>query len=369
MSDIINKELRGDDPWYDVSVYRKRYRDFKRSYENVFSKMKVDEYCNDIDEKKSELFKERQKLYDQRREYNKLLRYEARSEHIYDEMIRIANKLNELVPLRSYPPTFKGNLTEEAVLFLSDWHYGMVTDNIWNKFDIDICIQRILKTIFWAKKYIKQNKISKLNIVFLGDIISGAIHTSARIKAEEDTCEQLMHASELLAQVIDELSEDVEIVKFYNCYGNHARTIQNKKDSVDSDNMERLIPWWLEQRLKDNEKIEIIYSDYKEFTTLNVCGYNICCVHGNYDNIKELGLMVNTIFNKKYNSQIDYTVSGDKHHLEEFEKLGIENIMIRSLCGTDDYANTRRLYSRAGQTLMIFNHEYGREATYHIPLD
>ena len=34
----------------------------------------------------------------------------------------------------------------------------------------------------------------------------------------------------------------------------------------------------------------------------------------------------------------------------------------------DEYANNKRLYSKPGQTLMIFNNEYGRESTYHIPL-
>lgn len=35
----------------------------------------------------------------------------------------------------------------------------------------------------------------------------------------------------------------------------------------------------------------------------------------------------------------------------------------------DEHSNNGRLYSRPGQTLMIFNDVYGREATYNIPLD
>ena len=48
LADYINRELRGNEPWYDSSVYRKRYRDFKRSYDNIFSKMQGDEYCQDL---------------------------------------------------------------------------------------------------------------------------------------------------------------------------------------------------------------------------------------------------------------------------------------------------------------------------------
>lgn len=368
IADIINAEIRGDDDWYDVSVYRKRYRDFKRAYENVFSKTYGDEYCQDLDEKKEELFKAKQKLYDQRREYNKLLRSDARSEHLIDEMIKVANELNRTCPLINISSDIN-NSNKEAVLLLSDWHYGMVTDNIWNKYNTDICRRRVSDLIYYTREYLSLNKIDRLHIVMLGDAAHGAIHTTARIKAEEDTCDQIMNVAEIIAETINSFTDVVNEVKVYSCYGNHMRSVQNKKDSIDSDNMEKLIPWWLKQRLASNDKVEIIDSEYKEFTKLNIFGYNICCVHGNFDNIKEIGVLANTIFTKKYGETIDYTISGDKHHLEEFEKLGIENILIRSLCGTDDYANGHRLYSKAGQTLLIFNEDYGREATYHIPLE
>lgn len=286
-------------------------------------------------------------------------------------MIKIAGELNESCPLINTPP-YKSISNKEAILLLSDWHYGMVTDNIWNKYNTDICKRRVGDLIYHAREYLMLNDINRLHIVLLGDAAHGSIHTTARIKAEEDTCDQIMHVSELIAETINSLSDVVSEIKLYSCYGNHLRTIQDKKDSIDSDNMEKLIPWWLEQRLQKHisvGKVEIISSDYKEFTKFNVLGYNICCVHGNFDNIKEIGVLANTIFTKKYGETIDYTISGDKHHLEEFEKLGIENILIRSLCGTDDYANGHRLYSKPGQTLLIFNEEYGREATYNIPLD
>ena len=133
--------------------------------------------------------------------------------------------------------------------------------------------------------------------------------------------------------------------------------------------MEKLIPWWLEQRLQNNSRVNIIRSDYYEFLYLNVCGYNIVGAHGDLERFKQFGLIVNTLFTKKYGMTIDYTISADKHHIEEFEQIGIESILIRSLCGTDAHANNGRLYSDPGQTLMIFSPEEGRECTYNIKLD
>lgn len=69
-------------------------------------------------------------------------------------------------------------------------------------------------------------------------------------------------------------------------------------------------------------------------------------LHGDLEkNFKDIGVVINSIFSRKYGETIDYTISGDKHHLEEFEQFGIESVLIRSLAGTDDYANEHRLYS------------------------
>ena len=370
INNIVNKELGiEEDRWRDESAFRKRYQAAKHFYDNCFSKMESDTYVKEMKVITDRLYKERKKFYDQKREYNKLLTSDARAEHLTEEIILAANRLNEFNPLVFENKYFDSNVHKEALIAFSDWHYGMITDNIWNKYDTKICKQRVKKFVEIAKEFLELNNIGVLNIVMLGDAANGAIHVSCRVKSEEDTCDQLMHVSEIMAEAINELSNAVNKVNVYSCYGNHLRTIQDRNNSVHSDNMEKIIPWWLKQRLKDNYKVNIIESEYKEFTKLNILGFNICCIHGDLENFKNIGTTVNTIFFFFFGETIDYTISGDKHHLEEFEQFDIESILIRSLCGTDDYANGKRLYSKPGQTLMIFNDVYGRESTYHIPLN
>lgn len=357
---------KGSQPPLFGGVFVKEYFQWKNSK----NKNNEDTYFKELQIQKDEIYKEKRKLYDQRRERNKLLTLDARAEHLMEHMIECANKMNQEHPLLCFSEPFLKTCAEkEAILFFSDWHYGMITDNIWNKYNTDICKQRIEKLVKKVKEYLKLNNIGKLHIVTLGDAAHGSIHVGCRVASEEDACDQIMHVAELMALAIENLSTVVNNVKFYSCYGNHLRTIQEKKDSIHSDNMEKMIPWWIKQRLSSNFKVEVIESEFKEFTKLNVLGYNICCVHGDLDNIKNIGVTVNTLFNRLYGETIDYTVSGDKHHLEEFEQFDIESIIIRSLCGTDEYANNKRLYSKAGQTLMIFNSEDGRESTYNIPLN
>lgn len=374
LATVVNKEFRGDDEsqYRTEAAYRKPYQQAKRYFEsNVFKTFKDDDaYFKELQVQKDAVYKEKRKLYDQRREYNKLLAFDARSEHLCDELIKSANRLNEEKPLYFKEKWFKPNIHKEAVLCWADWHYGMITDNIWNTYNTDICRKRVKDLVEITKEFLKLNQIDVLTIITLGDAAHGSIHVGCRIQSEEDTCDQLMHVSELMAEAINDLSSVVNHINVYSCYGNHMRTIQNKNDSIHSDNMEKIIPWWLKQRLQNNTKVEIIESEYKEFTRVNILGTNICAVHGDLEkDFKKIGITINTLFSKKLRETIDYTVSADKHHIEEFEQLGVKSVLVPSLCGTDEHANNGRLYSDAGQTLMIFNDVYGRESTYHIPLN
>lgn len=357
---------KGSQPPLFGGTFVREYYQWKESQNDAANK---DSYVLELKSIKDEIFKEKRKLYDQRREYNKLLTHDARAEHLNDELVKVANEMAITLPLIVSEEWKPVNTKKEALVCWSDWHYGMITDNIWNTYNTEICKERVRKLVHYTIEYLELNKIDMLSIVLLGDAAHGGCHTSCRVQSEEDVCDQIMHVSEIMAEAINEISKHVNHITVYSCYGNHLRTIQNKNDSVDSDNMEKLIPWWLKQRLKDNFKVDIVESEYKEFTRINILGYKICCVHGNLDRFKDLGVTVNTIFSRKFNETIDYTISGDKHHLEEFEQFDIESILIRSLCGTDDYANEKRLYGKPGQTLVIFNNQYGREATYHIPLN
>ena len=324
----------------------------------------------ELDLKKIELEKERQKFFDQRREFKKLITFDARFDYLTEKLIKSVDKLNKEKPLNFKEYNYN-SAENEALLVFSDWHYGMVTDNIWNTYNTEICKERVKVLVAKTKQHIKLHKPNALHVVLLGDAPHGSIHTGCRVEAEEDACDQLMHVAEIMAEAIAEIGqcECIEIINIYSTYGNHVRTIQNKKDSKHSDNMEKIIPWWFKQRFKNESKVNIIDSEYYEFIKLNILGYNIVATHGDLDKIKDFGVTINTVFTKKYHEEIHYTILADKHHLEEFEQFDIENILVRSLCGSDGFANSHRLFSNAGQTLMFFTKEDGRMATYNIKLN
>ncbi len=365
MAEIFNKEFgcnNGD------TSYRKKWAAFKSVFEaNADKLVGEDKYLEEIRQATDELYKAKRQLYDQRREYNKILVSDARADNLTERLIEAAN----VVPLKNYSDMFvldERDSNKEAILCISDWHYGATSNNIWNTYNVDICKQRVAKLFAKTVDALQEHDIQTLHVVLLGDLVSGAIHTGVRVASEENVCEQLMHVSEMIANFINELSVYVGNINVYSTYGNHARTVQDKKDSVHADNMERIIGWWLRQRLKDNQKVNVVDSEYYEFIYFNICGYNVVCTHGDLDKLNDIGVVVNSLFTKKYGESIDYTFSADKHHLESFEQFGIESTLVGSLCGTDEYANNKRLYSNPTQTLCIFTPDDGKLCSYNINL-
>lgn len=324
------------------------------------------ESISEIDGKIIELQKERRKLSDQRREFSKVISSDARWDHLKDIIKSSVETLQPLGCMINQEKLYYDLSENEAVLCLSDWHYGMVADNIYNTYNTEICKKRVNKIVQDASNRIILNKCKTLHIVVLGDLIHGNCHVSARVASEEVAVEQLMHATELLAQAICELSRSVNETYVYVTYGNHARAVQNKQDSIHRDNLERLTEWWLKQRFENYDDVYIVDSDTNEFLFINACGHDICASHGDLDSVRTSPRLLTTLFNKKYNKNIEYILLGDKHHRESFEELGVTSMVCGSLCGADDYANDKRLYSEPSQLLLIVTPECGVDAEYRL---
>lgn len=371
--DELSRYLYGR--YYSKDVARRlaygSYRTLKLLDEEHKEAPESNDLLMDITAQTIELQKERQRVSDQRREYKKLVSAEGRREHLETALVSAAEKLDETVgrifpdaELLEYVHTTDGDT--EAILVFSDWHYGMVADNVFNHYDTATCIKRVEAVVHRAIERIILHRCSALHIVMLGDALHGGIHCGARVASEELVADQLMQVSEVIAQTIEYLSRYVRNVFVHATYGNHARTIQNKKDSIHRDNMERLIPWWLTQRLSPCENVTVVNESENEFILVNSCGHQFVASHGDLDCVKSSPRLLATLFQKKFGIDVEYVLLGDKHHRESFEEMGVSAMICGSLCGTDDYANSKRLYSRPEQLLLIVNEEDGVDAEYRI---
>ena len=322
---------------------------------------------SELCQQRAELEKERQRFFDQRREYRKLVTDDSRWEYLTEQLTDSAERLREDIGmLYEDKRVISGFSESDAVLVFSDWHYGMTASNIFNQYNTEICADRVRAVVDNAIRRLKFHKCRTLHVVVLGDIIHGAVHVSARVASEELVCDQLMQASEMLAQSIAELSRYVENVRVYTTYGNHARTVQNKKDNLHRDNMERIIPWWLEQRFKERDDIEIVPDDGTEFQYIDACGHWLCATHGDLDSVHSAPRLLGSLSHKKYGRDIEAVLLGDKHHRASDSDLGIDALLCGSLCGTDDYANEHRLYAPPSQLMLIVTPEDGVDAEYRL---
>lgn len=329
-----------------------------------------DKVLNELEQKKLELQKERQRFFDQRREYNKLVNNEGRRDHLYHMLAEAAKNLPVTVGKAfdtkdHVPYQFTDN---DFILVLSDWHFGMITDNIWNTYNMDICRERVADILENAIDRIVLHKCRRGHVVLLGDFIHGSIRTSTRVASEELVADQLMQVSEIIAQFIAELAKYVESIDVYSTFGNHARTVAKKEDNMHMDNMERIIPWWLSERMTADcvNNVTVHNDNTYEFLLFKVCGWGFCASHGDLDDIRTAPRMLSNLFHKVMDINISYIFLGDKHHEESFEEMGVEALLCGSLCGTDEYANKKRLYSDPSQLLLIVNPNNGVDARYKL---
>ena len=357
--DSLRKSVQGYFGGYNV------YKFMKNKLEEVMLDDSSYEIFSKLELEKLEIQKEKVKLRDQRRELNNLIRKNARQEYIKEEVINAIKESDSIIPIdfkiREYNSSEK-----EGVLILGDWHYGLVVENHWNKYNTTEFFNRINRLIEKTIEYGRHHNIKRLHVFGLGDFLHGLIHLGTRVSSEEDTVKQTKVVSETIGRLLIEFSREFKHVDYYMVTGNHARVTPNKKESIDEENFEEFIMWYLEVKLGSIPNITLHANEYdREIIVADILGYTCFGVHGDKDKLtnvaQNLALML-----KKFP---DYVFTADKHHVEENEIHGVEVVINRSLSGVDQYAKSIRKTSYAGQTFMIFDEFEGRECTYNIKLN
>lgn len=319
---------------------------------------------DNFSKEKQELEKLKLQYQDQKREYRKHLRADSKFDHIKEEISKAIDRLPKFNFKNNY---ISDNGICEASLLLSDWHYGIKNNNHWNKFDVNIANQRANLLKNKVVKYCKRHNVSTLHIEIIGDMVNGGIHLSSKVENEEDVVTQVMGISELLSTFIFELSNELENtkIKVYTLYGNHGRITPNKKESIDVENFERLIEWYLNIRFKNSNQIEVVKNTIDEtfglYTLKN--NKNIVFSHGNYDKIQ------NAI--KNYSQLLKIFVDevhlGHFHNYNEKDEYGSSLVINGTFSGTDTYAKNLRLSGKPLQVLRIYDND--DTCTYKISLN
>lgn len=362
LADILNCQLKKN---YSPDAYRKQYTRYKKTLEDLDQ----EDYVNDLNELLMEMKKERVKLSDERTQNNSYIRKLAREETLKEIALEYA-KVMEKKPLLYEPVILDDKYTSpdknrEAILLLSDWHYGIDVNNYINTYNPSICKSRVSELLEKVYNIIVKEKISKLHVVNLSDLICGRIHMGLRLQSRIDVITQTMDVAEILAEFLSYLSKITKI-EYRDVLDNHSRLEPNKAESLELESLVRIIPWYLKERLKKDSNICFPdnYND-DDILAFQVCGNNIAAVHGHKDKpTKVIDNMI--VMTGRLN---DLVLTAHLHHFSAEEEHECVRISNGSLMGTDDYAKDLRLTSKPSQTMIICTSKNVTECIYKINLE
>ena len=364
----LSEFLFGEGNCYNSSEVRKRMYGMKTVIdviENDKETAMSGDLLSELESKKIELQKERQKFFDQRNAYNKILRDRSRQEELNEILSSAVTEGN--LPELNYVRESTSIITSDNDLLISlnDMHYGANIDNYWTKYNSDICAEMLEKYLNRILDIAKRHNSENAYIFCNGDAISGNIHYSISVTNKENVIEQVMGVSELISQFIANLSPYFKNVVFTSVAGNHSRINPNKDNSRVDERLDDLVEWYIKARLQNFENVIVGGGEKIDNTmyVLDIRGKAYIGVHGDYDGSSEKIQALQTMAGRP----VCGVLSGHMHHNKIETIQGVKSIMAGSFLGMDDFCVQKRIYGRPEQLVCVCDSS-GVQCYYDIPL-
>lgn len=361
---LVNKELFGDDEsqYRDESAFRKAVKYARDFYEAGVFGVNEDEYFKKLRVEKQELQKAKQKLSDERVEFNRQIRQEARKESYVDLIKRIICEDTEPMNVNIHYTLF--NSQTDLLCHLTDIHTGIEINTWKNVFNEDILKQRIEK---YTSDILDIRGLHQSQNCYLviGEILSGLIHNNLRLQNNMDLMEQFKYISELISAMLVRLANNFNHVYVYTTPGNHSRISPKKEDSLDGENMDVLLPFYLKARLQNIENVNICDNTIEpEIAMFNIRGNNVFSSHGHKDS--PANVVQN--FTMMFGTKPDIVLLGHRHTNGLTTVYDTKVIESGCVSGNDQYAISIRKTNRPEQTISVVG-ENGLICLYDIQLD
>lgn len=363
----LSERLFGEGNCFNSSEVRKRMYGMKAIIEAIErdgeAAIQSEDKLSMLDSKRIELQIERQKFFDQRNAFNKLLRERSRQEEL-NEILAKAIQSGSL-PRLDYSRVEVEPSDNDLLVSLNDIHYGANVQNYWNTYNSDICREMMCRyldrIISIGETHSSENCIVWAN----GDEISGNIHQSIAVTNKENVIEQIKGVSELIAEFLAELSRHFRNVTFVSVAGNHSRIEQNKDKALVSERLDDLVEWYLGARLQNFENITIGGGEKIDNTMylIDIRGKTYCGVHGDFDGSTSKVQSLQTMAGRPLYA----VLTGHLHHNKMDEVQGVKTVMAGSFLGMDDYCVQKRIYGKAEQMVCVCDNS-GIRCSYDIPL-
>lgn len=363
----LSERLFGEGNCFSASEVRKRMYGMKAIIEAIErdgeESIRDADTLSALDVKKIELQMERQKFYDQRNAFNRLIRERSRQEELNEILVEAVKSGN--LPQLHYERFDIAPSDNDLLVSLNDIHYGANVSNFWNTYNSDVCREMMCRYLDRIISIGETHRSENCVVWANGDEISGNIHQSIAVTNKENVIEQIKGVSELIAEFLAELSRHFSNVTFVSVAGNHSRIEPNKDRALISERLDDLVEWYLGARLQNFENITIGGGEKIDHTIylVDVRGQTYCGVHGDFDGSASKVQALQAMAGKP----IYAVLSGHLHHNKIDEVQGVKTIMAGSFLGMDDYCVQKRIVGRAEQMVCVCD-ENGVRCSYDIPL-
>ena len=356
VADAINAET-GDT--LGESAYRKWWSSFNDGMRFAKEqKLSDDKILQEYELKRINFEKEKQKFYDQRNSYSRMIRDGARKDEMFELLLQAVEN-SDCGSFEQYTPKLL-NSNNDLMVGLNDLHYGLIVKNAFNEYSPEICkkyLDKYLKDILDIQA---THKSENCFVFGAGDQISGNIHSSIRFENRENVIDQVKGVSNLIGEFLYELSKHFQNVTFASVAGNHSR-LGDKEDSHKYERLDDFILWWLKAKLQNQSNVHFIDNIDTTMSVVKIRGKKYLLVHGDYDSsnkaISNLNLM---------NGNDAYAVfCGHMHHncVDYLNYMKI--IMSGSFVGMDSYCIQKRIVGIPQQLVCVCTDE-GVLTTYDI---
>lgn len=363
----LSERLFGEGNCFNSSEVRKRMYGMKALIEAIErdgeASIQDADTLSALDAKKIELQIERQKFYDQRNAFNRLVRERSRQEELNEILVEAVK--SGVLPQLCYERNTVEQSDNDLLISLNDIHYGANVSNFWNTYNSDICREMMCRYLDCIISIRDTHRSENCIVWANGDEISGNIHQSISVTNKENVIEQIKGVSELIAEFLAELSNHFNHVTFISVAGNHSRIEPNKDKALISERLDDLVEWYLDARLQNFDNITIGGGDKIDHTIylIDVRGKTYCGVHGDFDGSASKIQALQAMAGK----QLYAVLSGHLHHNKTDEVQGVKTIMAGSFLGMDDYCVQKRIVGKAEQMVCVCD-EYGIRCSYDISL-
>jgi len=369
IADLINKEsgkTQGE------SSYRKWYRAYAEGKSDTQKEyVSGDKILKEYELKKQDLQKERIKIQTEKINLNQMLKEEARYELFIEKALIAINNVKPIISPKLHINYNSEFSNKDGVLIFSDQHYGKdleikgLRGEIINKYSPEIFEQRMWQLLEETLLICKKEDFTSIKILSLGDELEGMIRLGQLMNLRYGVVESTIKYSYFIASWLNELSKHIRI-DFYSTSGNHTdlRLLDNKKGTFPHENISKIIDVLIAEILRDNQNITIHKNEIDKIY-LNIQGFNVLGIHGEEKDIVQSIRDYSFI----YNENIDYVVSGHKHHSNS-SNIGMSkgSIGVGSIIGIDDYSMQLKRIADPSATFVVFEKNKGKTIEYNIKL-